>query len=404
MQATSRPTPLPQQPAARACKQHQQQHRPHLSCCSAAPAARSPSPSPKPKPPPPPNTTNNNNKIRIRLARPEDYWEASDLHCASFFEQETPQQRIRRLNLRQQPPGPAPSRRGAVAARDGRWMPAALRVDRCVSLQLNDDLERRGVGRTALLLAEMDVEDKDADEEEEEEEDQAAVEAAATTPPADPLAFPRPLFFLSRLLQPPVLQGLDAALSPSPSSPPLPNRRNTLVIGAAAVDSFGDLVPPRRLDPGRDGAFGWVKRSDGQGRGYAYLSNVCVHPRVRRRGVARMLVEAAERVASGEDSEGEGEGEGRGGRSGGGDDENDDGSSPPPWSCRAAVLHCSPTNEAALRLYESLGYRRVALEPAWSPYTSGRGAGGRCLLLVRPLLVARRRRRGGGGGGLKPLE
>ena len=51
-------------------------------------------------------------------------------------------------------------------------------------------------------------------------------------------------------------------------------------MGAAVVDSFGDVIPPKSLDPGRDGAFGWFKRA-----GYAYVSNVAVVPGARRRGV-----------------------------------------------------------------------------------------------------------------------
>jgi ribosomal protein S18 acetylase RimI-like enzyme len=240
-------------------------------------------------------------------------------------------------------------------------MPVALRVDRCVSLQLNDDLQRRGVGRTALLLAEMDV----------DEGDEAIATPATAT---DPLAFPRPLFFLSRLLQPSVRTGLDAALNAaSSSSPP-----TTILVGAATVDSFGDLVPPKQLDPGRDGAVGWAPRHGGDRNHYAYLSNVAVAPFVRRRGVARRLVRAAERLAAGFEDLDLGEGEQ-------GDDGDATDSAAPDWSCGAAALHCSPENEAALRLYGSMGYRRVALEPAWAPYLNGRGAGGRCYLMVRRL-------------------
>jgi len=367
MQATAHP------PARAPAGAQRSRHRCHLGGVSSAASAAAPARSPLPSLPQP-----NTHTIRIRLAQPSDYWEASDLHCASFFEQETPQQRTRRINLRQRPPGPPTSPLGALAARDGRWMPAALRVDRCVSLQLNDDLERRGVGRTALLLAEMDVGAGGGEEELEEEHHAAPSPSSAL----DPLAFPRPLFFLSRLLNEPVRVGLDIALESSPSTP---HRRQptkkTLLVGAATVDSFGDLVPPRRLDPGRDGAFGWVRRGSTEpGQQYAYLSNVCVDPRARRRGVAKMLVQAAEELAAG--------------RAEGGVASSDcdaDNAAAPPWSCRAAVLHCSPSNEPALRLYASLGYRRVALEPAWSPYTSGRGAGGRCLLMVRPLGKGRRR-------------
>ncbi len=35
------------------------------------------------------------------------------------------------------------------------------------------------------------------------------------------------------------------------------------LLGAAICDTFGNLIPPRTLDPVRDGAFGWIQR---QGR------------------------------------------------------------------------------------------------------------------------------------------
>lgn len=268
-------------------------------------------------------------------------------------------------------------------------MPCALRVDRCVSLQLNDDLQRRGLGRTALLLAEMDVGDDDDDD-----DDDGAIAAAVRAGSNDanhdtttnPLAFPRPLFFLSRLLQPPVRAGLDAALLSKPPENPAATtntKKTTLLVGAATVDSFGDLVPPKQLDPSRDGAFGWYPRHGGDRNHYAYVSNVAVAPFVRRRGVARRLVRAAERLAAGWGLDGTGEEEEE--ESENDDAENNNAAAAPAWACGAAALHCSPENEAALRLYGGMGYRRVALEPAWAPYLSGRGAGGRCYLLVRRL-------------------
>lgn len=360
---------LPHWPIIAAASTRQRRPAPLLVAASAAPSS-STAPSSLDE-----ATTPNHHhqKIRIRLAHPKDYWEASDLHCASFFEQETAHQRTRRLNQSGLPPGPPLSPLGALAARDPRWMPVALRVDRCVSLQLNDDLQRRGVGRTALLLAEMDVEDGD----------EAIATPTPTTPTTatNPLAFPRPLFFLSPLLEPSVRAGLDAALNASQT-----NKTTTILVGAATVDSFGDLVPPKQLDPGRDGAFGWMPRHGGDRNHYAYLSNVAVAPIVRRRGVAKRLVRAAEGLAAGLGPEDLDLGLGEGG-----EEREDDGDNPKPpaWACGAAALHCSPENEAALRLYGSMGYRRVALEPAWAPYLNGRGAGGRCYLMVRRLPTRR---------------
>lgn len=104
-------------------------------------------------------------------------------------------------------------------------------------------------------------------------------------------------------------------------------------------------IPPRALDPNRDGAFGWIRRN-----GVAYLSNVAVAPTARRRGVARQLVQHAARVAAG-------------------------------WGCRSIGLHVSPDNAAALALYKSLGFRSVGLEPPWVPFVQGRPSG-RCYFFV----------------------
>ena len=38
------------------------------------------------------------------------------------------------------------------------------------------------------------------------------------------------------------------------------------------------------------------------------------------------------------------------------------------WGCRAVGLHCNAKNDAAWKLYRSLGYRRTVLEPVWAPY------------------------------------
>jgi ribosomal protein S18 acetylase RimI-like enzyme len=47
-------------------------------------------------------------------------------------------------------------------------------------------------------------------------------------------------------------------------------------------------VPPRTLNPFRDGAFGWIKRE-----GVAYVSNMAVLPQARRMGTARALMEVS---------------------------------------------------------------------------------------------------------------
>ena len=42
-------------------------------------------------------------------------------------------------------------------------------------------------------------------------------------------------------------------------------RQDIGLLGVLAIDSFGDLVPPRQLDAIRDGAVGWMSRKGGQG-------------------------------------------------------------------------------------------------------------------------------------------
>lgn len=53
---------------------------------------------------------------------------------------------------------------------------------------------------------------------------------------------------------------------PPPWPPPVPLLQSVGLVGVAAVDSFCDLVPPRELDPRRDGAFGLYRR-DGERHG-----------------------------------------------------------------------------------------------------------------------------------------
>uniref|UniRef100_A0A6S8HWL5 N-acetyltransferase domain-containing protein n=2 Tax=Dunaliella tertiolecta TaxID=3047 RepID=A0A6S8HWL5_DUNTE len=118
-------------------------------------------------------------------------------------------------------------------------------------------------------------------------------------------------------------------------------------VAVANLDSFGDLIPPKTLSPSRDGAFGWYKRP-----GVAYLSNVAVLPVARRQGVARRIVEAAEKLAAS-------------------------------WGCTSIGLHCSPQNTAAVQLYKGLGYKPTkALENPLLPYLNGR-APDRCQLFLK---------------------
>ncbi|GFR45927.1 hypothetical protein Agub_g7387 [Astrephomene gubernaculifera] len=284
--------------------------------------------------------------IRIRPAREADYWPAADLHCRVFHPEET----------------------SSVS-----WKALSMRVDRIAALQINDRVAQQGPGRCVLLLAfdrrrrrsqvrqqrlqqegdeqsaavaavaaakpsALDEVLSEAEEAEEEEAQfQAAAEAAATHGSPHCCDFPQPMFWLGGGLA----AGVRAGVGVSPEAVGL--------LGVAAVDSFGDLVPPRELDWRTDGQMGWYRRD-----GYAYVSNLAVAPAARRRGVARALVAAAEAVAA-------------------------------EWGCRAVGLHCNPNKPAPWALYRGLGYRNSGvLEPAIMPYLHGRPPD-RCAFLVKRL-------------------
>lgn len=87
------------------------------------------------------------------------------------------------------------------------------------------------------------------------------------------------------------------------------------VAGILTVDTVADFLP-------RKGPL--LQRRTG----VAYLSNVAVRERFRRRGVAKKLIAKAEAQA----------------RS---------------WSCRAIALHCDYNNTRAIDLYKSLGFKCI---------------------------------------------
>lgn len=66
------------------------------------------------------------------------------------------------------------------------------------------------------------------------------------------VSFPEPLFFARRMLQADVCERLGV------------QHQHVGLVGAVTLDTFGDLIPPKTLHPGRDGAFGWIKREGGQ--------------------------------------------------------------------------------------------------------------------------------------------
>ncbi|PIN06962.1 Peptide alpha-N-acetyltransferase [Handroanthus impetiginosus] len=87
------------------------------------------------------------------------------------------------------------------------------------------------------------------------------------------------------------------------------------VAGILTVDTVADFLP--RKGPRRE------RRT-----GIAYVSNVAVREKFRRRGIAKKLIAKAEAKA----------------RS---------------WGCRAIALHCDVNNPGAIKLYKSQGFKSI---------------------------------------------
>ncbi|GMH10538.1 hypothetical protein Nepgr_012379 [Nepenthes gracilis] len=87
------------------------------------------------------------------------------------------------------------------------------------------------------------------------------------------------------------------------------------VAGILTVDTVADFLP--RKGPLRQ-----------RRKGIAYISNVAVRERFRRKGIAKRLISKAEAQA----------------RS---------------WGCRAIALHCDLNNNGATKLYESQGFKSI---------------------------------------------
>lgn len=87
------------------------------------------------------------------------------------------------------------------------------------------------------------------------------------------------------------------------------------ILGIVTVDTVAEFLPRRKTTG--------LRRI-----GIAYISNVAVRQRVRRRGIAKKLVQEAELVAT-------------------------------CWGCRSIALHCDVNNPGALALYSGAGYRLV---------------------------------------------
>lgn len=92
-------------------------------------------------------------------------------------------------------------------------------------------------------------------------------------------------------------------------------RHHERISGILTVDTLAEFLPRRK-------ATGLCRS------GIAYISNVAVRQRMRRKGIAKRLVQAAELVAV-------------------------------HWGCRSIALHCDMNNPAALALYLGAGYKLI---------------------------------------------
>lgn len=118
------------------------------------------------------------------------------------------------------------------------------------------------------------------------------------------------------------------------------------VAGILTIDTVADFLP--RKGPLRQ------RRT-----GIAYISNVAVREKFRKKGIAKRLVVKAEAQAR-------------------------------TWGCRAIALHCDMNNPAAMRLYKSQGFRCIRVPEAanWpQPRTSPDVQFCFMMKLVRPPLI-----------------
>eukprot|EP00890_Picochlorum_soloecismus_P005064 jgi/Picsp_1/5559/NSC_02918-R1_acyl- n-acyltransferases-containing protein len=108
------------------------------------------------------------------------------------------------------------------------------------------------------------------------------------------------------------------------------------VVGAIVVDATMSFIPSR---------FSWTTLLNSEippRRVMAYISNLAISPKNRRKGIATRLVAAAEQHAAGH------------------------------WHCRSIALHVDPSNHPAYKLYKSMGYRKVSQQTAWQTFIEGR--------------------------------
>ncbi|KAL6586457.1 GCN5-related N-acetyltransferase 4, chloroplastic [Orobanche minor] len=99
------------------------------------------------------------------------------------------------------------------------------------------------------------------------------------------------------------------------------------VAGILTVDTVADFLPrkgPLRQRRVREA------NPDLKGTGIAYISNLAVREKFRRKGIAKRLIAKAETKAIN-------------------------------WDCRAIALHCDLSNPGATKLYTSQGFKRIKI-------------------------------------------
>lgn len=207
------------------------------------------------------------------------------------------------------------------------------RLDRIAALVLGKDLERGGLGRFQCIIA-------------------AAFPGAPRADRGSPGVGERGRDRLPSLSLQAFLLNLANNVAPMCSA-------GHPVVGAVVLDSLAAHVPPQRV-------FG--SKSLRPRREVAYLSNLAVDPAYRGLGLAKRLVEEAERMAAkvrGTEGHPWDMCVARWMRVAFSDPARHACSQ---WGCRSVALHCDPTNKPAMRLYQALGYRKGAAQPEWDTY------------------------------------
>eukprot|EP00249_Psilotum_nudum_P020381 c27678_g1_i2 orf=755-1300(-) len=115
------------------------------------------------------------------------------------------------------------------------------------------------------------------------------------------------------------------------------------ITGILTVDTVAEFLPRRKPS----GIFR---------TGIAYISNVAVRKRMRRRGIGRQLMQESEVIARG-------------------------------WGCRSIALHCDINNQGALALYLGAGYKLVK-DPVEAKWPKPRATPGSDFHLMLKRLVA----------------